>query len=85
MAAYVSSRTQDKTPSYKGIILDNTFTSYLDVIPNLIPPLAFLMLFVITNTWITENFVQKIKNPMLFISCINYSRILAGQDKFVPT
>eukprot|EP01095_Lingulamoeba_sp_RSL-Kostka_P006228 TRINITY_DN194_c0_g1_i1.p1 TRINITY_DN194_c0_g1~~TRINITY_DN194_c0_g1_i1.p1 ORF type:complete len:321 (+),score=67.51 TRINITY_DN194_c0_g1_i1:95-964(+) len=54
----------------KGIIVENTFTSILDMIDHIMPPLKIFK-FLVTNPWKNIDIVSKITSPTLFISSRN--------------
>ncbi|KAK2073511.1 hypothetical protein P8C59_007792 [Phyllachora maydis] len=58
-----------------GLILENTFLSMRKLIPSVIPPAKYLTLLC-HQVWPSENWINKIKVPVLFLSGL--------QDEIVP-
>lgn len=75
------------------MILENTFTSMENVVNHLIPKISIFTKMILKNKWKSDENIQKIHSPILFIKC-NYVFIkiiiftillyLAGMDDLIP-
>lgn len=72
-AIYSASKTPNKI---RGLIAENTFTSMVDEVNNLMPFLKLVSSFLIRNKWPSKTYIESIKAPILFIK--------SGMDELVP-
>lgn len=72
------------------MILENTFTSMEKTVDYLFPPLKIFTKLILRNKWRSEEYIQNISSPILFIKCLSLSKksifkfFLAGRDEIIP-
>jgi fermentation-respiration switch protein FrsA (DUF1100 family) len=61
---------------FRGVIIENTFTSMSDMVDHLLSYLRFIRGFILRNKWSSIDLVSQIKTPMLYIT--------GDRDELVP-
>ena len=56
----------EKKFPFKGVIIENTFTTMGDLVDIMFPPLKFVKQFLLKSKFETINIIDKIKKPILF-------------------
>lgn len=59
-----------------GVILENTFTSIMDIVNHIFPQLAFVKHLIVRMYWPTVDRIPKVRIPLLFVVGTN--------DEIVP-
>lgn len=62
---------------FRGLIIENTFTSIPDMVDKIFFFLKYLKFLVLRNYWTSINIIGTVKNPILFVT--------GSQDELVPT
>lgn len=64
---------------FKGVIIENTFSSMSDMVNSLYPFLKYLQKFMLKNKWDTKDIIDKITYPILFCRSENDELISKNQ------
>jgi len=64
--AVAASVSLEKDLPFKGIIIENTFTTMADLVDIMFPPLYFIKNYLLKTKFETKNIIGKIQRPILF-------------------
>ena len=77
--AVAASVALDKSLPFKGVIIENTFTTLGDLVDIMFPPLKFVRNFLLKSKFETIKIIGKIKRPILFCRSENDELIPKSQ------
>ena len=69
----------DKSLPFKGVIIENTFTTMADLVDVMFPPLKYVKSFLLKTKFETSKIIGKIKRPILFCRSENDELIPRSQ------
>ena len=77
--AVAASVALDKSLPFKGVIIENTFTTLGDLVDIMFPPLKYVRDFLLKSKFETIKIIDKIKRPILFCRSENDELIPKSQ------
>lgn len=77
--AVAASVALDKSLPFKGVIIENTFTTLGDLVDIMFPPLKYVRNFLLKSKFETIKIIDKIKRPILFCRSENDELIPKSQ------